>query len=308
MFTTSFGEFNGKSWEALCQQVFKMKYGSDGYQQIPASPGDFGLEGFTLKTGFGFQCYCPEKHYTRQELYDAQRDKITKDLGKLRTYQADLAKLLGSTKLGHWVFVTPEVDKHSLLAHARTKEVEVQGWSIPFLLPDFRILLHDGDHYLLEINEILSAAGEALNFDKTPPKLPELSEPPEVYERNIRRKCEVRLTPKKISSRYTHHVERLHQQTLESFLEADDFFRRIEASAPIVYIRLVRLINEYEKYLLETQATWTDTADALTIKVSDGLAERVARDLAPEFDDTHARMTARHMVARWLAICELDYD
>jgi hypothetical protein len=50
MFTTKFGTFNGSTWEALCQQVFKKKYQAEDYQPMPASPGDFGLEGFTLKT------------------------------------------------------------------------------------------------------------------------------------------------------------------------------------------------------------------------------------------------------------------
>lgn len=189
MYITSFGAFNGTSWEALCQQVFKKKYGCDGYQQIPASPGDFGLEGFTLKTGYGFQCYCPDKQYPHQELYEKQRDKITRDIGKLKTNQADFAKILGTTKLEYWVFVTPEIDKNALLTHARQKEIDVQKWSLPFLLPDFRILLHDAEYYLVEISELRSAAGEALDFDEAPQQLPGLSESSEVYENNIRRKC-----------------------------------------------------------------------------------------------------------------------
>lgn len=308
MYKTSFGAFNGKSWEALCQQVFKKKYGCDGYQQIPASPGDFGLEGFTLKTGYGFQCYSPEKHYTRQELYDNQRDKITKDIAKLKTNQTSLIKLLGATKLGYWVFVTPEVDKYALLAHARTKEVEVRGWNLPFLQPDFTILLHDGDHYLVEINEIRSAAGEALDFELTPPTLAELLEPKEVYEQNVLRKCESRLAPKQSSPKFQSLVSQLQQHTLESFLAADDYFRRVEATAPSLYFKLVRLINEYERYVVEIASTWTNTAEELTNNVRDGLKERIARDLAPEFDETNASKVARLMTARWLAICELDYD
>jgi len=308
VFTTSVGAFNGKSWEALCQLVFKKKYGADGYQHIPASPGDFGLEGYTVKTGYGFQCYCPEKHYTRPELYEAQRNKITRDLGKLKTYRADLIKILGLTKLEHWVFVTPEIDQNALLAHAKAKELEVRKWNLPFLTPGFCILLHDAGHYEIEINEIRSAAGEALNLGNVPVNLPLLSELPEVYERNVRRKCERRLDPKKTSAHYASLVSKLYEQTLESFLEADALFRGIEATAPTLYFKLVRLINEYEKYVIETTATWTETADALTVKVRDGLAERVAKDLAPGFDETNANMVARHMVARWLAICELDYD
>ena len=104
MFNSRFGPFDGSSWEALCQKIFKRKYHEDDYQPIPASPGDFGLEGFTLKTGWGFQCYCPDKHYERSELYEKQRDKITADLGKLKTYQTELLARTGCTQLTHWDF------------------------------------------------------------------------------------------------------------------------------------------------------------------------------------------------------------
>ena len=43
MFVTKLGPFNEKTWEYLCQFVFKLKCGTDGYQHIQADPGDFGL-------------------------------------------------------------------------------------------------------------------------------------------------------------------------------------------------------------------------------------------------------------------------
>lgn len=308
MFNSKFGSFNGSTWEAMCQQVFKRKYQPEDYQPIPASPGDFGLEGFTLKTGWGFQCYCPDKHYDRGELYEKQRDKITEDLKKLRTYKNELIRRLGSTKLNHWVFVTPEFDKNALLAHARTQEKLVRTWGLPFIADDFTVLLYDGDNYLIEINQIRSAAGEALIFDDAPPVLAQLSGPPEEYEGNIRRKSQKRLSDAQGSENYDRRVQSLHQMTLENFLAADGFFRRIEASAPIVYARLVRLINEFENYVAEMSTTWMGTPEALTAQVRDNLEQRIVKDLAPEFDATNASKVARLMVARWLAICELDYE
>lgn len=308
MFKTNIGAFDGKSWEALCQLVFKKKYASAGYQQIQASPGDFGLEGFTLLTGYGFQCYCPEKQYPSKELYETQRDKITRDLGKLKTYQDDIAKRINGTKLHHWVFVTPELDKNSLLTHARTKEAEVRAWNLPIIGDDFRIHLYDAEHYFTEINEIRSTTGLALNFDAIPPALQALNELPEQYEKNVKRKCGLRLAPKAAAINYVQLVDRLHRQTLNNFLEADAFFRRIEESAPVLYFRLLRLINEYENHVIETAATWVGTEDELTVHVRDGLAARVSRELGPEFDETTASQVSRHMVARWLAICQLDYE
>jgi hypothetical protein len=70
---------------------------------------------------------------------------------------------------------------------------------------------------------------------------------------------------------------------------------------------LIRLINEYEAFVVETGATWNGTAHELTEKVRDGLRDRIVRELKPQMDETGAAQIARLMVARWLAVCELDY-
>ncbi|MDY6946986.1 MAG: hypothetical protein SXG53_14815 [Pseudomonadota bacterium] len=308
MLMTNIGAFDGKSWEALCQQVFKKKYAQDGYQQIKASPGDFGLEGFTLLTGFGFQCYCPDKHYPSKELYAAQRDKITTDLGKLKLYEADIAARINGTKLGHWVFVTPELERNVLLKHARTKEEEVRGWNLGILKTDFTIHLRDAEYYLTEINELRSASGLPLDFNVAPPVLQPLDQPQEIYEDNIRRKSGRRMIQKVTSVRYQELLEKLNHQTLTSFLGADGFFKRIEETAPLLYFRLLRLINEYELEVAEAAALWTGTPEELTVHIRDRLAKRVLNELSPEMTETTAAQIARHMVARWIAICELDYD
>ncbi|BBQ29927.1 hypothetical protein WP2W18E01_15090 [Aeromonas caviae] len=307
MFTTKFGPFNGSTWEGLCQQVFKRKYQAECYQQMPASPGDFGIEGYTSVTGWAFQCYCPEKHYERTELYENQRDKITVDLRKLKDNVTDLQARLGSTKICRWVFVTPEVDRNALLKHAKSKEAEVRGWNLPILSDDFMVLLHDGDHYLVEINEVRAAAGEALVFDEAAPALTALTGEQEQYEQNVYRKSEHRLEEKAQKPDFQARVQQLRQRTIEQFLEADGFFRRIASASPITYVKLIRLINEYEQYVIETSATWSGTAEELTVQVRDGLAKLVSEDLAPEFDKTNAMKVARYMTARWLAVCELDY-
>lgn len=308
MFNSKFGAFDGASWEALCQQIFKRKYENHDYQPFPASPGDYGLEGATLATGWGFQCYCPSKHYARKELFEKQRDKITGDLGKLKLYQTQIQQLLGETKLNRWIFVTPEFDRHALIAHARTKESEVRRWGLPFISADFRVLIYDGDQYLVEINEIRSASGHCLVFDDCAPTLAELTGEPEEYEGNVLRKSEKRLAHKRGSENFAERVQRMHQRTLEEFLEADGLFRRIESASPAVFSRLIRLINEFENLVVSTSDSWEDSPEALTMKVRESLEQRIIDDLSPEFDSTNASAVARHMVARWLAICELDYD
>lgn len=308
MLITKLGPFNGKNWEDLCQLVFKVKHGDEGYQHMPADPGDFGLEGFTITSGIGFQCYCPEKNYESQKLYEAQRDKITRDLGKLKDNEDAIKTRIGDTKLGKWYFVTPIIDKHALLEHVRNKEKEVRDWKLSILADDFEIHLRDIDFYIQEIHQVQSLNGTPIVFDITPPVLSPLIGPTEEYEANVRRKSELRLSSKKDSPQIQKLVDSLYQQTFDNFLEGSGYLRKIEQDAPIVYFRLVRLLNEYEFQVKENATTWVGTAEELTAFVRDGLCKRIVKDLAPHIDETTANKISRHIVARWLAICELDFE
>ena len=308
MLVTKLGLFDGKSWESLCQLVFKRKYESAGNHEIPASPGDFGLEGFTLQSGIGFQCYCPDHNYNPTELYEKQRDKITTDLAKLRTYSSEIAQRIGSLKLSEWHFVTPEIDRHKLIAHARTKEMEVRSWSLPILDPAFTIYLRDADYYHAEINAIRSLNGEALNFDVGPRLLPSLNGPAGEYEANLRRKTEIRLAPKSAHPQFQRRLNSLFDQTQSAFLEHGAVLGRINSLAPAVYIKLMRIVSEYELAVTELTDTWSGPAEELVARVRDGLTHRITTQLSPQVDLTEAERVSRHIVARWLAVCELDFD
>lgn len=308
MFNTPYGPFDGNSWERLCQQVFKKKFVTDGYQHIPATPGDFGLEGFTTTTGHGFQCYCPNLPCVDKKLYESQRDKITTDLKKLQTYEQDLKKLLGTTKLRRWYFVTPTIPRNQLVTHARAKEAVVRGWNLSILAPDFEVLIHDCENYAAEIQELQMAFGKALDFGGLPMVLPPLGSAPEVYENNIVRKTKARLSGRFPTDKIAAKEAELNQRTQREFLEHGSHFKRINDQAPTIHSRLMRLINGYEAHVLETRATWEGGPQQLTDKIREGLTERISKELTPHVDETEAALISRLMVARWIAVCELDYE
>ena len=305
MYQTRFGAFNGRSWEDLCQQVFKAKYASDGYVAMPASPGDFGIEGYTAHTGMAFQCYCPEKLCTSAELYAHQRDKITADLAKLQANSVELAKRLGTTKVREWNFVCPTIDRNELLRHAKTKETEVRSWGLSILSPDFTVLLKDGEFYQREIREIQSLNGEPLKFELSPPQIADLSASASEYEVNIYRKSELRVGREGNAEKRTRDLA---QSTLESFLQSTPYLREIENGAPTVYFGLLRLFREFEVQVREDCATRSASPDELTRKLKLDLEERIDRDFGTRVDGTTAAQISRHMIARWLAICQLDFE
>lgn len=60
---------NGDTWENWCDACYRDRYQGDHFVKVPADhKGDAGIEGFTL-SGVVYQCYCPDKNYTVNELY-----------------------------------------------------------------------------------------------------------------------------------------------------------------------------------------------------------------------------------------------
>lgn len=307
MYRTKYGPFNGDTWEDLCQQIFKKKYGSIGYQEMKASPGDFGIEGFTKKSGLAFQCYCPDNNYTQDELYEKQRDKITKDLKKLKTYEKELKSRLGDTKIKEWVFVSPELNHNKLLEHAQKKLEELKDLGLSIISEDITILLKDADFYTTEINHFQIINGEKLVFDDGVQTLSihESDEDLSEYEKNINRKNKVRCNHK--SSSDDEKLRKINEITNKNWLEGEGFIKKIETAAPKIYHHIVRVINQYEDEVSEISISWTGTADDLTTKVKENLFQRL-RDEIPDMSATDQRKISNHMVAKWIALCPLDFE
>lgn len=154
MIKTMHGTYDGDSWEQHCQIFLKRKYEDEGYQEIVAhTRGDLGIEGFTRRTGRVFQCYCPDGEYSSATLYQAQRDKVTRDLKKLISNRDELKRYLGNTKIREWNFLTPMVLNKELIAHCRQKADEYQGIAeLKDLLDrNFDVLVKDEEFFSQEI-------------------------------------------------------------------------------------------------------------------------------------------------------------
>jgi hypothetical protein len=306
MIQTKYGTFDGDSWEDLCQLVFKSKYKDNQYQEMVASPGDFGIEGFTKLDGMAFQCYCPDNHYTQKELYEKQRDKITKDLGKLRTYEKEIALRLGSTTLKEWVFVTPQITDNNLVKHAQTKQEEVVGWGLSIIGPDFKVIMQDADFFTKEINEIQTTKGNkitlfsALDFTNSTE-----DQDVTIYEENISRKNKVRCTFNGVLNEEKHL--KLNLLTSKKWLESDPFLKEIEKNASEIYFHVMRVVSQYESEVEELCITWQGEAEGLISKVRDELALRIGEAI-PGLGEAERYRLSDQMTSKWLALCPLDIE
>jgi hypothetical protein len=124
-------------WQAYCLELLHLHYGPDGFQPVPdRHQGDLGIEGFS-RDGCVYQCYAPEEPYPVDILYKRQRDKITTDLGKLATNDADLVRLLGTVTIRRWILLVPRCDSRFVIAHATTKAGETRTLALRSISDDF---------------------------------------------------------------------------------------------------------------------------------------------------------------------------
>lgn len=305
MIQTKYGSFNGDSWEDLCQLVFKEKYGEQNYQEMPASPGDFGIEGFVKNTGVAFQCYCPDNEYTQEELYKKQRDKITKDLGKLKKYENDLKSRMGNSKIKEWVFLTPLITDNKLLKHAQTKEDNVKNLRLSIISSDFKVVLKDADFYAKEIYTIQQASGNKLTFlsslDNNDYDLSNLND----YEKNISRKNEKRCIFN--GSINTQRHKKLNKITSKKWIGGDAFLRQVEKDASDIYFQISRVISQYENEVEEKCITWQGDAEDLVSNVKRELGIRIGEAI-PSLGEAERYKIADQMTSKWLALCPLDIE
>jgi hypothetical protein len=105
---------------------------------MPPSPGDYGIEGWTAD-GHAFQCYCPEKDYTQDELYEALRRKITADIPKLQRNAKQIAARIGATRIRSWLFVTPVVPHNDIHVPA---SMQISPPTLTYII-NFRTICRD---------------------------------------------------------------------------------------------------------------------------------------------------------------------
>lgn len=153
---------DGNAWEEWCNSCYRLRYQTDNYQRIPAAyQGDGGIEGFT-QSGIVYQCYYPEKKYTDNELYEKQRDKLTKDIGKLlKPSYKDTLERIGVPPITEWHFVIPYYRDRRILEHANAKHLEVQDKrnsspkDFTHISNKFKIFIKEADDFQIEISQII---------------------------------------------------------------------------------------------------------------------------------------------------------
>lgn len=152
----------GDKWEEICTSWYRIKYQDEGFHEIPATyRGDGGIEGYT-RTGIVYQCYCPEKEYSDDDLYEHMRKKMSKDIKKLINPEyAKILKKMGIRDIKEWHFIVPENRDKRLLEHKETKRKQVLEYKqlhkeqCDFINDNFEIDIKVAKDFKLQFSQII---------------------------------------------------------------------------------------------------------------------------------------------------------
>ena len=307
MFQSDYGAYDGDSWERMCQIALKRRYAIDGYHEIPAASGDFGLDGLTLN-GLAFQCHCPDNETSTADLHDSQAKKIREDLKKLIKFEAGIKTLLNGSPIKIWHLVVPTYRKKELLALCRKLEFEYRSKGLSILSPDFEVHILDGDKFK---DDIHYANTNILTVVDTKP---DAIEDGDVETWSKKQIDMVENAETKHASRFDHtdskkdeKVKVLVDMTVKSYLAGNSVLAKWEALHPYEYETLQRLVSKIEEWVVER--CMFPIADKQTF--FDDVRARLDTELEKQFPDVSIvtrKELAGQVVSRWIMECPLKFE
>lgn len=292
-------EWEGTAWQDFCIELLRIRYANHDLVEVPdRHNGDLGLEAFT-HDGVAFQCYAAQEPLSTNALYERQRDKLTKDLGKLKKNQLKLGQMFNQVEVHRYVFLVHRHDSKDLVIHAQTKATEVRTWGLPFIRADFAITVETDDHYAQERDRMSSIPPQLV---QTAPVDDQVlsdwgSENPDLMQDGRRKLSNIGMQGGQLDT-YLGQLSGM-------FLRGENGLAALRAKYPSAWSEVSRLKTDKESMLALAYPPGSMTTGMHVANVAKELAEEIVRDggvpprLATEF--------AWSMVADWILRCPLDF-
>ncbi|MGX5498996.1 hypothetical protein [Bacillus toyonensis] len=307
-------EMDSHKWEKICIDYCIEKYSDYDFHEVPALPqGDGGIEGFT-KTGKGIaiQCYYPEDpNYSVEELYNHQRAKMTKDIGKLidpENAKKNLKKF-GMYPIEEWIFMTPKYTSKNLIIHANKKAEEVRNkvsQDIKFydyIHKDFKINICTEKHVASQISKLIRRQNSKIKLDtKIVDSDIDWTEVSNEKISNVTRKVQA-LNVSKVKQ------ERLIDHFMKQYVSGITEMSAIGEVSQEILNDLQELINEFKnKVVMETlmiqDCTMNTTVfNKLNKEFSDSLRKKVNY-----LSEESIMRIQLQTTAKWLADCSMEFE
>lgn len=304
---------SGEKWEELCNSCYRIRYQEMGYQEIPAQyKGDGGIEGFT-KNGIVYQCYCPEKEYTDDELYKHMRKKMTTDIAKFisKDYEKVL-KGLGINNINQWHFVIPHNKDRRILEHAEKKRKEVLAYreknleQCSYIAEDFTITIKTAEDFKLEISRIIrNDLGYKLDFTVLRNKKVDWSKCDNEKVNNVKRK--IKAVMNGINDDDEDYIDMVNTY-MESYVIGIELMEKLRTEQVDTYEQIISLEDSYKRQVSIKTKTNTDSSinQKLFIEILDDF-QRVLEKELPYITRSSVAELKDDMISSWLADCSMQF-
>lgn len=304
--------YDGDEWEILMNKCYRMRYQEHGYQEIPANfGGDAGVEAFT-NHGIVYQCYCPEKHYSDDDLWKSQRDKVTKDIGKLLK-NGERLKAIGIKSIKEWHFVTPEYRDSRLLLHCEKKRKEVieerTKKNLDYIDENFTIIIKTAEDFVSEINKLVFLYKD-LKFDIALKHTGEVDwgKCPSEKAENIKRKLKA-IMPYEENPKLEAKYNKLVNTWGSFYINGIEVLAGIKAANPEIYEKILKIDNMY-RTKVDMKCTLNDDSS-----INKELFQEIMNEIEDELDKIFGdifNIESVHelkwdLLGSWLADCPMDF-
>lgn len=303
----------GEKWEALCNSCYRMRYQEEGYQEIPAQyRGDGGIEGFT-KTGIVYQCYCPEKEYSDDELYEHMRKKMTKDIAKfISTDYEKVLKGLGVQNVHQWHFVVPQNKDRRILEHAEKKRKEVIEYlnahkeQCSYIADDFTIVVKIADDFKVEISRIIrNDLGYKLDFTVLRDKKVDWTKCDNEKVNNVKRK--IKAVMNGIDDDDEDYIDMVNTY-MESYVIGIELREKLRTEQVDIYEQIINLEDTYKRQVAIKTKTNTDSSinQRLFMEILDDFQSVLEKEF-PYITRSSIGELKDDMISSWLADCSMQF-
>ncbi len=311
---------DGDEWEAFCQSCLKIKYQHNNFKSVPADggDGDCGLDGFNA-IGDAFQCYCPEKEYTDQELYEHQRQKVTDDIQKLKNYQDKIKRILNGKKISTWHFTTPIIKSKDLITHCNTKVNLVKSWNLEFIDDDFQIGLKDYEYFRPEIPLVISSQQilhptHSIGIDFEPMELTEqtIEDYKSKYENNVfvenGLRKNTKLFPRLDNIDYTENIIKLTDSNIEAKIIGDGLVKLWANAYDLQYEKFVRVTTSLGKIIKQESLLPVTNNQERLKEIKRVVKEVLDKEFSNFLSESNKHELTTYLVSFWILECSLDFS
>ncbi|PQP83595.1 hypothetical protein C0Q44_02575 [Paenibacillus sp. PCH8] len=305
---------DGKSWESLMNSCYRMKFQDEHFTEIPAiHGGDAGIEGFT-RQGRVYQCYCPEREYSDDDLYGHLRTKMTTDIKKLTnlTYAKRL-KDLGVPKIKEWHFVIPLYRDARIVTHAETKRQEVlmikraDPQKYDYIDDEFIIVIKQAEDFKVEISRIVrtTLSDMKLNLAIYHTSTLDWSECDSEKVNNIKRKVKAVMGDVDESDEDYIDVVGMY---VDFYMKGIEILKKLRVSYPEIYEDIYVLEQAYKKQV--SMRTKMNTDSSINAKLFNEILDDFQQRLEQQF--TYLTLASvmelkNDLVSGWLADCSMQF-